>query len=50
MRILEGGRQAVLIGDLLVVYLSIDIIKEGGGGAQYVRVLIVNNATNRLSS
>lgn len=31
MRILEGGRQAVLIGDLLVVYLSIDIIKEGGG-------------------
>lgn len=31
MRILEGGRQAVLIGDLLVVYLSIDTIKEGGG-------------------
>lgn len=49
MRILEGGRQAVLIGDLLVLYLSIDIIKEGGD-AQYVRVLIVNNATNRLSS
>lgn len=48
MRILEGGRQAVLIGDLLVLYLSIDIIK--GGDAQYVRVLIVNNATNRLSS
>lgn len=40
MRILEGGRQAVLIGGLLVVYLSIDTIKEGGGGdAQYVRVL-----------
>lgn len=34
MRILEGGRQAVLIGDLLVLYLSIDIIKEGGGDAQ----------------
>lgn len=49
MRILEGGRQAVLIGDLLVVYLSIDTIKEGSD-AQYVRVLIVNNATNRLSS
>lgn len=32
MRILEGGRQAVLIGDLLVLYLSIDTIKEGGGG------------------
>lgn len=39
MRILEGGRQAVLIGDLLVVYLSIDIIKEGGGGCTDVRVL-----------
>lgn len=35
MRILEGGRQAVLIGDLLVLYLSIDTIKEGGGAQMY---------------